>query len=249
MNIMTALLLSTIICFQVSTGSQRNLVTKHDHTSEIADLLRRLHPIDGQDSVKAPGLETLQAVELRLTYIAEQSPEGRAQVIKALIKVVDDPEAKREWPIAHRWILAVDLLGYLRATEAIDALVANLDHTGENGIMSSIHFAPVNRALDNIGKPAVPQLIQALGSDQEEIRFQAALTLARIGKPALPSLFDALSGNQVSAKGGVAMVLAWIGGKDAKQAIQHAIEIESNEQSRRELEQALTEFNRRWKDQ
>jgi hypothetical protein len=55
-----------------------------------------------------------------------------------------------------------DLLGYLRATEATSVLIENLDHAGENGIMSSAHYQPVARALANIGKPAVPGLIQAL---------------------------------------------------------------------------------------
>ncbi len=248
MNMVVPLLVLMSVLFQIPT-SQRSPDVGRDHASEIAVLLRQLYPIETDNTVKTPNPEAGQRVELKLTQIAEQSPEGRAQVIEALIKVVEDPEAMREWPIARRWMLAVDLLGYLRATEAIDVLVRNLDHTGENGIMSSIHMKPVNGALDNIGEPAVPALIRALAGDDEEIRDQAAATLGRIGKPALSGLLEALSGDQPSVKGRAALVLALIGGKEAKQGIERAIEMEKNEEHRRELREALTEFNRRWSEQ
>jgi len=202
-------------------------------------------PIRSKDVVKAPSSETRRNAEARLRQIAEQSDQERAEVIEALIKVVRDPEAKREWPIAHRWILAVDLLGYLRATEAIGVLISNLDHTGENGITSSLNFAPVKTALVNIGKVAVPDLIQAFISDEEEIRFEAVHTLAGIGKPALRSLVEALSSNQPLIKVGAARAVSFIGGKDAMQALAHAIEIEKEEQVRRQLQDALTELERR----
>ena len=248
MNTIVPVLVLMAVLFQ-TPPDQRHLDVGQDHASEIAGLLRDLYPIETDDEVKAPKPGTRQRVELRLTQIAEQSPEGRAQVIDALIKVVEDPEAMREWPIARRWMLAVDLLGYLRATEAIDVLTRHLDRTGENGIMSSLHMKPVNRALDNIGMPAVPALIRALAGDDEEIRDQAAATLGMIGQPALPSLLNALSGDQPSVKGRAALVLAWIGGKEAKHGIERAIEMEKNQEYRNELKEALAEFKRRWREQ
>lgn len=239
------LLMST--CFQVQI-SQSLSEGIQDRTTEIADLLRRLYPSETQSAVNAPGPGARQNVESRLLSIAEQSSEGRAEVIEALINIVKDHEARKGWPVASRWILAVDLLGYLRATEAIGVLINNLDHTGENGIHSSIHYQPVGNALRNIGRPAVPGLIQALGSDNEEIHIQAAYTLAKIGNLALPNLLDALSGNQPSIKSRVAQILTWIGGQEAKQAIERAIEIEENEMIIGKLEEALIQFNSRWRD-
>jgi hypothetical protein len=49
--------------------------------------------------------------------------------------------------------------------------------------------------------------------------------------------------------GRAALALAWIGGQEAKEAIEHAIQIERDDLKRKELEDALTEFNRRWRDQ
>ena len=66
-----------------------------------------------------------QDVKKRLVQIAQQSTEGRQAVIEALINVVKDPKAKKEWPVARRWIIAVELLGYLRANEAISDLISN----------------------------------------------------------------------------------------------------------------------------
>lgn len=245
MSIVVTLLLIMICWFQVPAGYSE---VKQDHTVEIANLLRRLYPIETEDTVKTPSLETRRNVETRLTYLAEQSPEGRTEVIQALIDVVKDSAAKREWPVARRWIMAVDLLGTLRATEAVEILISNLDHTGENGIMSSVHYQPVARALERIGKAAVPGLIQALASEQDEVRLQAEQTLASIGKPATSSLLDASFGNQAGVKGGAARVLAMLGGLETRQAIEHAIELEKTEERRKELRDALAEFNRRWRE-
>jgi HEAT repeat protein len=219
-----------------------------NHSIEIADLLKQLYPIETEDSIKSPSLHIQQEVKNKLVHIAQQSPEGRTVVIEALINVIKDPIAKNEWPRATRWIIAVDLLGSLRANEAIDVLISNLNHTGETVIVSSLHFQPVVGALYNIGKPAISGLIQALGNDDEEICMHAANTLYQIGEPAKSSLIDALSGNLSSVKGGAALVLAWMGGKDAKEAIQNAIKVEKDEEIRRKLNEALTDFNSRWKD-
>jgi HEAT repeat protein len=246
MNIVVTVLF-LMICFYQAPAAYTEI--KQAHTSEIANLLGQLYPIETEDRVKIPSIGTRQNVETRLTHLAEQSLEGRTEVIQALINVVKDPKAKSEWPVARRWILAVDLLGTLRATEAVEVLINSLGHTGENGIMSSVHFQPVARALGRLGSVAVPGLIQALAREEEEIRFQAEQTLASIGKPAIPNLLDALYANQATTKRGAARVLTLMGGLEARLAIEHSIELEQNEERRNELREALVEFNRRWREQ
>jgi HEAT repeat protein len=248
MNNTTVLILLLIaLCFQGQT--RRNCAyAQKDNTTEVASLLRQMTPKKDESVVTSQGSGTRQNVESRLLEIAQQSTEGRTEVIEALIRVVRDPAARTEWPVAHRWILAVDLLGDLRATAAIDTLITNLDHTGENGVMSSINIAPVGRALEKIGEVAVPGLIQALDSDQEEISLQAGHTLANIGRPAVSALALSFDGTH-SKKAKAALVLSWIGGKEAKQAIERAIENEEDKQTRKQLNEALVEFHRRWGNQ
>ena len=211
-------------------------------------MLEQLRAIRSESSIQAPSRETRQDVKIRLVEIAKQSAEGRTVVITALINVVNDPDAKKEWPKASRWIIAVELLGELGATEAIDVLINNLQYTGETAVVSSIHYKPVVDALFNIGKPAIPNLIRALGNGNEEIRMDAANTLERFGTPALSSLLTALSEDQPLIRSGAALVLSWIGGKDTKQALEQAIKNEKNESTKRELVEALIYFNKRWKN-
>jgi len=77
---------------------------------------------------------------------------------------------------------AVEVLGKLRAPEAVDVLVDNLGRTGQNGVILSIHINPVRRALDSIGEPAVPKLIEALSHPKRFVRMKAAWVLFSINK-------------------------------------------------------------------
>jgi hypothetical protein len=83
--------------------------------------------------------------------------------------------------IATKWVAAVRLLGELRATEAIDALVENLDQSGQNAVTLSINFRPVRGAVIKIGEPAIPRLISALSNPKPSIRYEAAWALNEIG--------------------------------------------------------------------
>ena len=97
------------------------------------------------------------------------------------MRVLEDPTAKKEMLLATRWITAVRLLGALKATEAIDSLIENLDETGQTAIVVSISFRPVTSALINIGNPALPKLIEALSHQKPSIRREAASAIAGIG--------------------------------------------------------------------
>jgi HEAT repeat protein len=141
--------------------------------------------------------------------------------------------------------LAVDLLGDLRATEAIDILVRNLNETGQNGIVISLHYRPVASAIAAIGAPAIPRLIVALSDEDRGIRWEAASTLARIGSAAVNPLEEALSQDNADTKAGAALALTWIGGPEAEAAFKHAIETEMDPETLSKLKDALQEIHRR----
>jgi hypothetical protein len=90
----------------------------------------------------------------------------------------------------------VRLLGDLRAREAVDALVTRLHLTGDCGVVFSISYRPVARAVQKIGEPAIPRLIEALSERRSTIFVLAASTLAEIGQPAVARLRETLRGGE-----------------------------------------------------
>ena len=223
---------------------------KQSYRDEIDSLLNRLSQVAGKSGdgvfTSAPSSEDRQDVRDSVLRIAKQTPETRSEVIEVLLQIVNDPKARDEFPIAYRWTMAVDLLGELRATEAIDVLIRNLDRTGGNGLIISPSYRPVAEALAKIGEPAIPQLIEALASNDEDIRYEAELALAEMGKPAKPRMLEALEQGDARIRGKVALVLAYIGGEDARAAIERAIEREEDRKVRQEIKEALIEMHSVW---
>ena len=112
-------------------------VIHHPHKSfpqyqgdEITELLSHLTPVEirigSKTTIQGPTQQLQEAVRQRLVEIANESEQSRDKVVHALIQVVDDPEAKGESLIAHRWLIAVSVLRELKATEAIDVLIKNI---------------------------------------------------------------------------------------------------------------------------
>jgi len=72
------------------------------------------------------------------------------------------------------------MLADLKATEALDLLIANIDFT--NGFESSLNDFPALVAILEIGAPAIPKLQIALKNDSVPHRRKfAALCIAYIG--------------------------------------------------------------------
>jgi len=94
--------------------------------AEIKALLEKLIPTKTHEGssiiINGPSLEIQKLVPKTLLEIASESTESRTTVINVLVKVVDNPKAKKRFLIAHQWRTAIDVLGRLRATEAIDVL-------------------------------------------------------------------------------------------------------------------------------
>jgi len=162
-----------------------------DRNDQVMQLISRLYEKRSGYSITGPSIEDQQQIPARLLEIANESAESRANVIERMIDVVEDPAAQDELMIAHAWMTAVDVLGKLRATEAIDVLVENLDRTGQNGIVLSIHIKPVYSALVRIGDPAVPKLIYALSHAKPAIRKEAAWVLFSINRDEAKTALEA----------------------------------------------------------
>jgi HEAT repeat protein len=235
---------STPIIPGVSIAPTQNC---HDEIQSLLKLLIAVETTEGQKTViKGPSLNTQQHVRDRLQQLANESSESRAVVIDALIRILEDPNLREEFVTAHRWTTAVYVLGELRAIEGIEQLVKSLDHTGENGIISSIHYRPVTSAIAKIGEPAIPRLIEALSDEKEGTRHHAASALARIGRQTIVKLREALHYGSAETKGGAALALAWIGGDEARAAVEHAIESETDEEALSKLKEGLKEMRRVW---
>jgi HEAT repeat protein len=249
-KIMTHIAVISTVFIGCHTYSTNNAKVQ-SHRDEIDSLLERLRPAETYEEAttrkEALSIETQQNVQDSLMSIAKQTPEARAEVVEALIRVAQDPQARAEGVIASRWTMAVKVLGELKATEAIDILIANLGETGQNGIVISLGYHPVAQALVKIGEPAIPRLMEVWSSDNDdEIRHQAEVALVNIGKPAIPVMQDALYHGGVRERGRAAWVLAWIGDKDAGNVIKDAIVHEKDPEVLVELRGALKEVHNRW---
>jgi hypothetical protein len=194
-----------------------------------------------------PDQETRYMAPAILEDIAERSPEWRGKVIEALIRVIEDPEAKQEGVfIAERWTVAVCLLGKLKAIESLPVLIENLDQTGQISLIVSLHYHPVGSAVLKMEKPAIPYLIEALAHEKPSIREEARWVLITIGRPARWVLLKALAEGDPRGKGGAAFALARIGGNKVRLAIENSIAVETDEEIKIQLQEAREELRRHW---
>lgn len=244
--------ITIIVVMFVGCATHVNNHTKEQsHRDEIDSLLKSLLQVDAKDGnttiTTAPSIQTQQDVHDSLLRIANQTSGSRSEVVEALLQVLEDPQAREESPIAYRWTIAVDVLGELKAVEAIDILIKNLDRTGQPGVCISLSYHPVARALAKIGEPAVPQLIEVLSSSSDEdIRSQAEVAIVNVGEPAIPEMQEVLYQGDARTRGRAALVLAWIGGKDTGTLIKDAMAREKDPEVLKKLKDALRELHSRW---
>jgi HEAT repeat protein len=165
-------------------------------------LTRKLYSTQIGNTYYGPTIETQQEVRERLLAIAYESTSGRNRVVQALIDLLNDTVTKEANSTA--WNVGTNLLGQLKATEAIDLLVTYIDYSdGVTGL--SLGHIPSAWALAEIGDPAVAKLIDALLN----------------GKSVL---FD----NNARLREGAARALGRIGGIEAKQALKQALAVETD---------------------
>src|SRR5215470_15404207 len=109
MSMIGSVLISMAICLQVA--ADRSSSASKDYSVNISDLLKLVIHVKINNRPARPSSEALRNVKFKLGQIAKQDSKERAEVIEALIRVLKDPEARRENGIADGWIMAVDLLG------------------------------------------------------------------------------------------------------------------------------------------
>jgi HEAT repeat protein len=132
----------------------------------IAQMIEKLRSSDPK--VRAVAKDNLQSE-------ARRSLERKGEIVQSLIELLQSPKTA-----AGTWYDTAELLGDLKATEAINTLVEHLDYNDGIVGLSSAHV-PAARALVSIGQPAVPALVKALSHRRASVRANAALALGEIG--------------------------------------------------------------------
>jgi HEAT repeat protein len=120
-----------------------------------------------------------QARELLLNE-SKKSPGCRNEMIAAVVRAMDKPDLG-EPDSYHLWDEGAQLLGELKAAEALHLLVGHLDLS--DGLYSrSMRHRPAINALIKMGSIAVPELSDTLlNNSNKDIRMGAAYCLTTIG--------------------------------------------------------------------
>lgn len=150
-------------------------------SSDLNQLIKELYvtQIDGTKYEPGPGVQT--KVKRTLVAMAQGSDGLRGEIIQGLILAIEQSEREQldsRFGVAG-WRCAADVLGELRAAEAIDVLVRNLDYEGLVTRCSS--SAPLMKAVIKIGELSIPKLAEALSGHNEIIRYRAGQALGEIG--------------------------------------------------------------------
>jgi len=189
---------------------------------EITRLVQRLYPTRVGEAYKAPGYETAMDAKKRLLAIAQSGTEQRGKVVKALIEFVEDLLSKVAGGAREMagWV-GTNLLGELKATEAVDMLIKYIDHDYryQNGMIDYAYPTPSCGALVSIGEPAVPKLAEALSrAEAWSVRMVAAITLGYIGGSAAQAALEQARPKETNVQVKTAIQLAqwWVTRKATK---------------------------------
>lgn len=117
-----------------------------------------------------------------LVGYARTSQQCRAQIVAALVREMDKPviDMQRDQRTFFLWHYGGEVLGALRAIEALDLLIANLGVTdGESPSMT--HYPAVETVI-RIGSISIPKLSAKLKQEENaRIRNLAVFCIASIG--------------------------------------------------------------------
>jgi HEAT repeat protein len=141
---------------------------------EVVLAIRKL--ASGKSSEIASGRATL-------INASRQSSACRNEIIAALIKAMDRPnlDFNRDTNDYYLWRFGADLLGDLRATEALDLLISHLTQRSAF-FSSSMNHQPALRGVIKMGSLAVPKLTEVLRHNSDpRMRYSAIYCIATIG--------------------------------------------------------------------
>lgn len=108
--------------------------------------------------IRGPSVQAQQEIPGTLLAMSQQSTEARDKIIRTLINAIEE-DADGGADTAFR--TACDVLGKLKAVEAIDTLVKYIDYQPDR-IGTSLHYKPSVKGLIQIGEPAIPKIAHAL---------------------------------------------------------------------------------------
>lgn len=141
--------------------------------------------------------------EIKESFLNEsrKSTVCRQSLIESVVRTMDRPVSsyKDKADRFNIWRSGADVLGYLKATEAVDFLVAHLDFSNDM-FSTSMSQQPALRAVIEIGESAIPKLSDVLRHHPDwGMRMYAVYCISGIGGPAavralkeaLPSESDA----------------------------------------------------------
>jgi len=130
------------------------------------------------------GPDVAKVYEAFLTK-ANTTPECRTEVVEALISGLEQASKDNKMNQNEKfflWQAGAGLLADLKATEALDLLVANINLTDGWSTSLSQSHTPVLAAILEFGAPAIPKLQTLLSKDSDPSkRLFAALAIASIG--------------------------------------------------------------------
>lgn len=127
-----------------------------------AELSNELHKLSFAESYA----EQAKIVDL-LIRDARKSLLCRKEIISGLMKAMDKPnlDLERDRASFYLWHYGSKILANLKATEALDFLIAHLDL--HDGVVFPLNHHPAMNAVVKIGKVAIPNLDAALRKSSE----------------------------------------------------------------------------------
>ena len=183
------------------------------HDTELRESIVTLKQQGGSNS-------NVEKVSESLLIKAQADYGCRIQVVQALISSMSQATnpSTNQYENFFLWLHGAGLLADLKATEALDLLIANIDFTdGWSATISESHF-PALVAIVRIGQPAIPKLRVVLINDSESHRRKFA-----------------------------AFCIAYIGGDQAKMALKTALPRETDPCVKGFLQISLKAFNNKTK--
>lgn len=130
---------------------------------------------------------------------AGKSARCKEQIVSSIMQAMDKPglDIRRNQGDYFLWHEGSTLLGELKATEALDLLIAHMGMSDGEWSVSMVH-QPALGGIIEMGPIAIPKLRVVLGSQDPAARHDAVYCIAQIGGPsasqvlkqALPSESD-----------------------------------------------------------
>lgn len=126
---------------------------------------------------------------------SSRSPSCRSEVISLLMSAMDKPsiDFKDDEGSYYLWLYGAEILGDLKATEALDLLISHLSSSTAT-FSTSMKHQPAIRGVIKMGPVAIPKLNAVLVDNSDpKMRHSAVYCIATIGGPtAVQSLKRAL---------------------------------------------------------